>query len=162
MGDGAVKAQRTAATPGTPRTPTTGSRPPGIISGGRGYDRCMTDPRPAAHVHQARLALAPGADPAAPGAAVTVALCGTWDHPGRCRWPHHTSAEPGEGGDVVVRGVFACGPGEEPHLRARIVAALATGRLAGPTGESRWTLAADEAGHLSATERGLGDRLLAS
>ena len=30
--------------------------------------------------HDAVLALAPGADERAPGAAITVALCGHWDH----------------------------------------------------------------------------------
>ena len=46
-----------------------------------------------AHAHVAELRLRPGADPRAPGGAVTVALCGHWDHEGPCRWPHHSAID---------------------------------------------------------------------
>ena len=46
-------------------------------------------------VFEAELELSDGTDPRAPGGAVTVALCGHWDHEGACRWPHHNAlAEP--------------------------------------------------------------------
>ena len=38
--------------------------------------------------------LEPGADKRAPGGAVTVALCGHWDHEGPCRWPHRSNIHP--------------------------------------------------------------------
>lgn len=133
-----------------------------VPAGCRAYHRAVTPARATAHVHEARLLLEQGADALAPGAAVTVALCGTWEHDGRCRWPHRTSVVQQTGADLVVRVVFACPPAEEPNLRSRIVAALATGRLAGPVGESRWTLTGEVAGRLSAEEQTVGDRLLAS
>jgi hypothetical protein len=45
------------------------------------------------HAFQAILALDEGQD-RAPGAAVTVKLCGHWEHAGPCRWPHHRDAIP--------------------------------------------------------------------
>ena len=47
-------------------------------------------------VHEAELRLNEGADDHKPGAAVTVALCGHWEHEGPCRWPHNNAlaAEP--------------------------------------------------------------------
>ena len=43
----------------------------------------MTPSQP--YVTWARLALAPGTDPAAVGAAVTTELCGHWEHEPPCR-----------------------------------------------------------------------------
>jgi hypothetical protein len=43
-----------------------------------------------AFAFEAELELAPGIDTRAPGGAVTVALCGHWDHDGPCRWPHNS------------------------------------------------------------------------
>ena len=43
----------------------------------------------------ALLALGAGIDTRAPGGEVTVALCGSWDHAGSCRWPHHSSIDAG-------------------------------------------------------------------
>jgi hypothetical protein len=122
----------------------------------------VTPAAPTAHVHEARLTLAPGADPNAPGAAVTVALCGAWEHPGRCRWPHRTAVVRQGDAGLVVRVLYAWPPGEAADLRSRIVAALAAGRLAAPAGDSRWTLTRHEVGSLSEAERTVGDRLLAS
>ena len=63
-------------------------------------------------VHEAAIELADGADPRAPGGAITVALCGHWEHEPPCRWPHHW-----------------------------IVEALQSGQQAGPDGQvSRWTV----------------------
>jgi len=45
---------------------------------------------PCAYVLEARLELDDGLDPAAVGAAVTVELCGHWEHAGPCRWPHNS------------------------------------------------------------------------
>src|SRR4051812_29070277 len=47
-----------------------------------------------------------GTDSGAPGAEVTVALCGHWEHDGPCKWPHNsaidTSAEPALLRTIVV------------------------------------------------------------
>ncbi len=82
-----------------------------------------------AYVHTARLRV--DGDPAAAGAAVTLALCGTWDHPGaECRWPHHTTAEQSaDDGLLVVRVVFVCDADDEPQVRAFVVDALAAGTV---------------------------------
>ncbi len=43
--------------------------------------------------HEAELFMAPDGDIQAPGAAVTVGLCGHWDHEPPCPLaPHHTEA----------------------------------------------------------------------
>jgi hypothetical protein len=110
-------------------------------------------------VHEASLQLAPGADDRAPGAAVTVELCGHWEHEGRCRWPHHTAVESRTGTAVTIRIVFACEPGDEPAVRARIARALAGGLLDGPGGASRWTVLADAAAPLREPEAALAERL---
>jgi hypothetical protein len=89
-------------------------------------------------VQCAEVTLQADADPAAPGGAVTVALCGSWDHAGACRWPHHTSAEWDERRGRV-RVVFVVDPEEADHVRALIEQALAKGECLGPDGKvSRW------------------------
>lgn len=114
------------------------------------------DPRVPA-VHTAALALAPGADPAAPGGAVTLALCGSCDHRPPCRIPHHTAAS-GEGAELEVRVVFLDdGTGA---ARATIAAALASGQQAGPDGEvSAWTLLREDAEEPTDDELQLARRL---
>jgi hypothetical protein len=57
--------------------------------------------------HDAVLAMGSGEDLRAPGGAITVALCGSWEHEPPCPLaPHHTAAE--RDGDVVrLRILFA-------------------------------------------------------
>ena len=96
------------------------------------------------YVHGATVHLAEGADPRAVGGAITVALCGTWDHEPPCRWPHHTDITP-DGDGHVVRTVFTVEPEEEPAVRQRIVQALESGEQAGPDGQvSRWSVRAEK------------------
>ena len=45
------------------------------------------------HRAEYRLLLAEGSDTRGPGAAVTVALCGHWEHEGDCQWPHLSAME---------------------------------------------------------------------
>jgi hypothetical protein len=86
-----------------------------------------------AHQHAARVVLDPGGDPAAVGGAVTVALCGHWEHEPPCRWPHHTEAFPdGHALKVVVS--FDAPAGEVAEVQRRIEVALLAGRQAGPDG----------------------------
>jgi hypothetical protein len=97
--------------------------------------------RPRAGVHRAVLALSPGADRRAPGGAVTLELCGSWEHPPPCPLaPHHTSVD-GADDALAVRVLFAAAPDDEPEVRRRIEAALAAGEATGPDGGvSRWRL----------------------
>jgi hypothetical protein len=46
--------------------------------------------RARAFAFEAELEFQPDTDSRAPGGAVTMALCGHWDHDGPCRWPHKT------------------------------------------------------------------------
>ena len=80
-------------------------------------------------------------DLGAPGAAITVALCGHWDHEPPCPLaPHHTVAQ-SAGDEVRLRILFAAEPEREEEVRRRIGEALAGGSVVGPDGrESRWEL----------------------
>ncbi len=47
-----------------------------------------------AFAHEAKVGMATDGDSRAPGAAITVALCGRWDHEPPCPLsPHHTQAD---------------------------------------------------------------------
>jgi hypothetical protein len=112
----------------------------------------------AGYVHEAAISLPSGGDERALGAAVTVALCGHWEHEGPCRWPHHTAASRA-GGELVVRTLFASEPGEEALVRSRIGEALAAGELDGPGGRTSWTLVREAAGVLTTAEREHAERI---
>jgi hypothetical protein len=78
-----------------------------------------------AYAHDAVLALAPDADLAAPGGAITTELCGHWEHAPPCPLaPHHTAAQR-RGRDVHLRILFATEPEREAEVRSRIGRALA-------------------------------------
>ena len=72
-------------------------------------------------------------DPAALGGAVTVRLCGHWEHEGPCRWPHHSdSVEDGDVWFTTVR--FNAAEDEVESVRAMISSVLARGSIVGPDG----------------------------
>jgi hypothetical protein len=107
-----------------------------------------------AFAHRARLALSPGADRRAPGGAVTVALCGSWEHPPPCPLAAHYTAVQQDGSTVTLRTIFAADPLQEGEVRRRIDDALVTGSQAGPDGTvSQWTLVESRAGELTTAER---------
>jgi hypothetical protein len=110
-------------------------------------------------VHEAALELGSGADEGAPGAAVTVQLCGHWEHEDACRWPHHTAVDHQSGSSIRVRTVFACDPDEEQAVRQRIAEALAAGRLDTESGTGRWTVVSQGRDELSPEEAALALRL---
>jgi hypothetical protein len=85
--------------------------------------------------------MAPDGDLRAPGGAITVGLCGSWEHEPPCPLaPHHSSAER-VGVDVRVRTLFAVEPEREEEVRWRIAQALAAGEQRGPAGGlTRWRL----------------------
>ena len=115
------------------------------------------------YVHAASLRMDPDADLAAPGAAITLELCGSWDHVPPCPLaPHHTSPER-QGGAVELRIVFATDPGQEAEVRRRIDKALASGSLTGPDGVTTdWALLGSHAAVLSGAEREHAARIAAT
>jgi hypothetical protein len=76
-----------------------------------------------AYVVDAQLDLDDGVDPRRVGAVVTATLCGHWDHPGPCRWPHNNAIETARE-KAVFRTVFVADEQEEPAVRTRIEDAL--------------------------------------
>jgi len=101
-------------------------------------------------VHEATLDLERGTDPRAPGGAVTVALCGHWEHEGACRWPHHTSISD-IGSERVARILFVAARSDVAEVRKRIREALDS--VAG------WRLLQDGPAPLNDDERELARRL---
>jgi hypothetical protein len=94
-----------------------------------------------AYAHDAVLDLDPDGDDGAPGGAITVALCGSWDHEPPCPLaPHHTRAHR-SGSEVSLRLLFATRPEDEARVRALVEEALDRGWGDGPDGErTAWRL----------------------
>ncbi len=67
------------------------------------------------YAHAAALHLPPHGDAAAPGAAVTVALCGHWEHDGPCPIAAHHTAATRDGDLLHLRILFAAEAGDEPR-----------------------------------------------
>jgi hypothetical protein len=104
-----------------------------------------------AFAHDAVIALAPDADIAAPGGAVTAELCGHWEHPPPCPLaPHHTAAHR-RGPQLHLRILFATEPEREVEVRTRIGRALAT-----------WEVRSSAAGVVRPEEQAHAGRLVAS
>jgi hypothetical protein len=78
----------------------------------------------------------PEADLGAIGAAVTVELCGHWEHEPPCRWPHHTAVEQLPPGRIRTRTVVVAGT-DSAEAERRIRSALAAGSAPGV--EARWS-----------------------
>ncbi|MEU9133329.1 hypothetical protein AB0D08_35450 [Kitasatospora sp. NPDC048540] len=117
-----------------------------------------------AYVHEAVVVLAAGGDVRALGAAVTVALCGHWDHEPPCPLaPHHTAVEPSTDARVRLRVLFAAEPAAEAEVRERIEAALRGGALEGPDGvTTRWRPAGSRPGAIRPDEAEHAERLVRS
>lgn len=94
-----------------------------------------------AFVHDAVVTMEAAGDARAPGAAITVALCGHWEHDPPCPLaPHHTDAHRC-GDQVRLRVLFATEPAAEAGVRSRIEAALSQPGLTGPDGvTTHWQL----------------------
>jgi hypothetical protein len=87
-----------------------------------------------AFVHDAVVAMPPGGSPHVLGGAITVALCGHWDHLPPCPLaPHYVASFPA-GETVTLRVLFATEPVNEQRVRSLIGAALASGQLTDPGG----------------------------
>jgi hypothetical protein len=113
--------------------------------------------------HAALLSMEPGLDDRAPGGAITVALCGSWEHEPPCPLaPHHTRAERA-GEQVRLRVLFAAEPDDEPLVRAKIDDALAGGTGATPAGRTiSWRLVGAWASEVRLEEQEHAGRLASS
>jgi hypothetical protein len=105
-----------------------------------------------AFVVEAEIVLADGLDPAAVGAAVTVELCGHWEHEGACRWPHNSAIEATRD-PARFRTLFVAAASEEPHVRERIEKSL--------RGAAAWRVVSIRARAVAEAERALAGRLAA-
>jgi hypothetical protein len=116
-----------------------------------------------AFAHEAILAMDPLADEQAPGAAITVALCGHWDHDAPCPLtPHHSRADR-VNREVRLRTLFAVEPELEGTVRHGIDQALASGQLAGPDGQTtRWQLRSSQRSAVRNNETDHAQRLICS
>jgi hypothetical protein len=104
-----------------------------------------------AFVTEAEIVLNEGCDPAAVGAAVTVELCGHWEHEGACRWPHN-SAISADSDPARFRTLFVAEAADENHVRARIEGAL--------RGGDGWRVIHSRGRPVAAPERALAERLI--
>ena len=116
----------------------------------------------ATYAQDAVVLLDPGGDSRAPGGAITVALCGHWEHEPPCPLaPHHTEASRAGDGTVRLRVLFATS--DEEQVRSLIGQALSSGRLAGPDGQvTTWTVRSSVAGSVRADEAEHAARLAAA
>jgi hypothetical protein len=116
-----------------------------------------------AFAHNAELVMASTEDLGAPGAAVTVALCGHWQHEPPCPVaPHHSRAER-DGDSVHLRTLFAVDPAQAAEVRRRIDEALRAGEIRGPDhATTRWELRRSGPADVTAEEREQAERLIRS
>ncbi|MGV9450279.1 hypothetical protein [Streptomyces sp. NPDC003635] len=113
-----------------------------------------------AFAHDAVLVIEADGDVRAPGAAITVALCGHWEHEPPCPLAAHHTATERIGDEVRLRVLFASEPADEAELRGRIESALSEGRLDGPDGRTtRWRLRDTRPGVVHDDERDHAERL---
>jgi len=116
-----------------------------------------------AYVHDAVVTMEQDGDVRAPGAAVTAALCGHWDHQPPCPLaPHHAAAER-SADQVRLRVLFAAEPANEAEVRRRIEAGLAQAALTGPDGVTTgWQLRSTRPGLLRDDEAEHAEQLVNS
>ena len=95
------------------------------------------------------------------GAAVTVALCGHWDHSGPCRWPHNTSASPADGGAFTVVTIVIVDVADEPLVRSAIRQAVGAGELPGVEAAGSWEVVTQRTRPMTPDEARVAGRLAA-
>jgi hypothetical protein len=118
----------------------------------------------AAYAHDAVVILDPGGDTRAPGGAITIALCGHWDHQPPCPLaPHHTDVTPADDDPLRLRVLFAADPADELRVRELITQALSSGHLTGPDGRvTRWMVKASGVSAVRPDEADHAARLIAN
>lgn len=115
-----------------------------------------------AFAHEATVVLEPDGDVRALGAAITLELCGCWEHEPPCPLaPHHTASER-DGDEVRLRVLFATEPETESEVRRRIDVALAQCALEGPDGSAtHWHLISSCSAQVREEEAPAAARLIA-
>jgi hypothetical protein len=103
-----------------------------------------------AYVLEAEIELEEGADPRAVGAAVTVELCGHWEHEGPCAWPHNSAIDAART-PALLRTIYVADEDEEPEIRDRIVRSL--------NQAADWSVEGIRARPIADDERDLANRL---
>jgi hypothetical protein len=106
-------------------------------------------PTPIPYVHMAEVSLDAAVDPSAVGAAVTVELCGRWQHRGVCRWPHNNDVRGQE--PTQFRVLFVADETDELEVRRRIEKALRSA--------PGWSVLSSGPRPVSPSERALAARL---
>ena len=119
-----------------------------------------------AFAHHAELVMPAPADEGAPGAAITVALCGHWEHEPPCPLaPHHTAVDR-DGDTVRIRTLFATEPDRAEEVHRRIDQALRAGELSAPDepgrARARWQLRHSAPAEVSEAEQDHAERLIRS
>lgn len=116
-----------------------------------------------AFAHDAELAMPATVDDGAPGAAITVALCGHWEHEPPCPLaPHHTRADR-DGDTVRIRILFAAEPDQADEVHRRIEQALRAGELAIPDRpNTHWQFRHSAPANVSEAEQAHAQRLIRS
>jgi hypothetical protein len=117
----------------------------------------------AAYAHDAVLDLEPGGDDGAPGAAITVALCGSWSHEPPCPLaPHHTQVHR-TGGELTLRLLFAADARDEARVRTLVEEVLSRGWADSPDGSrTTWDVVASNPSPVLAEELAHAERLTRS
>lgn len=113
--------------------------------------------------HDAVLTMDAQGDDRAPGGAITVALCGSWEHEPPCPLtPHHTRTHR-SGREVTLRLLFAARPDDEDRVRALVDEALARGWGDDPGGvRSTWQVRSSHASPVRPDEQEHVRRLIRS
>ena len=105
--------------------------------------------------------MTPESDERAPGGAITVALCGSLDHPPPCPLAAHHTATERRGDELHLRILFAAPPDRCGEVRGKIDAALRTGSFAGPDGRTTtWRTLRTDCAMVAPEERAHAKRLL--
>lgn len=89
--------------------------------------------------YQALLLMGPDSDARAPGAAITLELCGSWDHDPPCPMAAHHTRSQRDGDRLRVHVIFVCEPADETEVRRRIILALQAGPTPCPSPSHRPT-----------------------
>jgi hypothetical protein len=109
------------------------------------------------------LTMDPSADDRAPGAAITLALCGSLAHEPPCPLAAHFTGAVRSGDEVRLRILFATPPEDESRVRGLIREALAAGGGPNDHGETvTWQLRSDSPSPVRPDERDHAERLTRS
>lgn len=114
-----------------------------------------------AYAHDAVVIMDADGDTRAPGGAITLALCGSWEHEPPCPLASHHTAVERVGDEAHVRVFFATEPTDEAEVRRRVNAALGRGSVTGPDGRvTLWRLVGSRHSSVRDEEAGSARRLI--